>query len=59
MFGPSDSFEPRSKVAPQYKGYAWAPISGVFDNLCEVGVLSYLVYSLFKSFFNGWVDLSP
>ena len=50
MFGPSDRFEPRSKVAPHDKGYAWAPISGVFDKLREVGVLSYLFYPLFKSF---------
>ena len=50
MFGSSDRFKPRSKVAPHDKGYAWAPVSGVFDKFCEVGVLSYLFYLLFKCF---------
>ena len=30
--------------------YTWAPVSGVFDKLHEVGVLSYLFYPLFKCF---------
>ena len=30
--------------------YTWAPVSGVFDKLSEVGVLSYLFYPLFKCF---------
>ena len=30
--------------------YTWAPVSGVFDKLREVGVLSYLFYTLFKYF---------
>ena len=50
MFGLSDRFEPRNKAPPQDKGYAWAPVSGVFDKLREVGVLSYLFYPLFKCF---------
>ena len=32
------------------EGYTWAPILGVFDKLREVGVLSYLFYTLFKCF---------
>ena len=30
--------------------YTWVPISGVFDKLHEVEVLSYLFYTLFKCF---------
>ena len=30
--------------------YTWASVSRVFDKLCEVGVLSYLNYTLFKCF---------
>ena len=30
--------------------YTWAPVSGVFDKFQEVGVLSYLFYTLFKCF---------
>ena len=30
--------------------YMWAPVSGVFDKLGEVGVFSYLVYSCSKCF---------
>ena len=50
MFRPSDRFEPRSKVAPHDKDYAWAPVSGVIGKLHEIGVLSYLLYLLFKCF---------
>ena len=32
----------RRKVVLRDKGYAWAPILGVFNKLHEVGVLSYL-----------------
>ena len=53
MFGSSDRFELRSKVAPHDKGYAWAPVSGVFYKLRELGVLSYLLYLLFKYFVDG------
>ena len=35
------------------RGFVWVPILGVFDKLHEVGVLSYLFYSLFKCFVNG------
>ena len=48
--GPSDFFGPRHKVVLRIKDYTWAPVSGSFDKLHEVGVLSYLSYTLFKWF---------
>ena len=48
--GQSDFFGPRRKVALRGEDYAWAPVLGSFDKLCEVGVLSYLFYPLFKCF---------
>ena len=48
--GPSDSFGPRRKVVLRGEGNAWAPVSWSFDKLREVGVLSYLSYTLFKCF---------
>ena len=56
MFGSSDRFESRSKVAPYDKGYVWALVSGVLDKLREVGVLSYLFYPLFKCVYDALVD---
>ena len=53
MFGPSDRFEPRSKVVLHIEDYTWAPVSGVFDKLREVGVLSYLFYPLFKCVYDA------
>ena len=53
MFGPSDFFGLRSKVVLSIEDYTWAPVSGVFDKLREVGVLSYLFYLLFKCFVNA------
>ena len=50
---PSDFLGPRSKVVLRIENYAWAQVSGVFDKLREVGVLSYLSYTLFKCFVNG------
>ena len=44
VFGSSDRFGPRSKVVLRIEDYTWALVSGVFDKLREVGVLSYLVY---------------
>ena len=41
---------PRRKVVLRSEGFAWVPVSGVFDKLREVGVLSYLFYPLFKCF---------
>ena len=43
-FGSSDFFGPRSKVVLRNEGYAWAPVSRIFDKIREVGVLSYLIY---------------
>ena len=51
------TFEPlvldglRSKVVLRGKGYAWAPIFIEFRQLQEVGIFSYLVYSLSKNHF--------
>ena len=38
VFGPSNRFEPRNKVVLRIEDYTWAPVSGVFDKLREVGV---------------------
>ena len=35
------------------RGLRMVPVLGVFNKLHEVGVLSYLFYSLFKCFVNG------
>ena len=43
--GQSDFFGPRSKVVLHIEDYTWAPVSGVFDKLREIGVLFYLFYS--------------
>ena len=56
-FEPPDFFGPRSKVVLRSEGYTWAPVSGSFDKLLEVGVFSYLIYPFFKCFVNVWVDL--
>ena len=49
----------RRKVVLCGEGNAWAPVSGVFDKFREVGVLSYLSYTLFKCFVDGCVGLRP
>ena len=51
--GSSDFFGARRKVVLHGEGNAWAPVSWSFDKLCEVGVLSYLSYTLFKCFVDG------
>ena len=51
---PSNSGETRGKVDPHCKSYAWVPVLWSLDNLQEVGVFSYLIYSLTMSHFNGW-----
>ena len=51
--GPSDFFGPRSKVVLRSEGFTWVSVFEVFDKLREVGVLSYLFYSLFKCFVTG------
>ena len=43
----------RSKVGLHCKSYVWVSVLGSFDKLREVGVFSYLFYSLAKSHFNG------
>ena len=55
----SDFFGPKRKVVLHIEDYMWAPVSGVFDKLREVGVLSYLFYPLFKCFVNACVGLRP
>ena len=40
----------RRKVVLRGEGNAWALVSWSFEKLREVGVLSYLVYPLFKCF---------
>ena len=51
--GPTNSDETRGKIDPHYKSYAWVPEVWSFEKLREVGVFSYLFYSLAKSHFNG------
>ena len=57
--GPSDSYGARRKLVLRGEGNAWAPVSGSFDKLREVGVLSYLSYTLFKCFVDDSVGLRP
>ena len=42
----SKFFGTRRKVALRSKAYAWAPMLRSFDKLREVGVLSYLSFTL-------------
>ena len=51
--GLSNSGKTRGKVDLHGKGYAWVPLLWSFDKLWEVGVFSYLIYSLAKGHFNG------
>ena len=48
---PSKSFGPRRKAALRREAYAWTPILGSFFKLREVGVLSYLSFTLCLSVF--------
>ena len=48
--GPSKFFGVRRKVVLRDEGNAWTSVSWSFDKLREVGVLSYLSYTLFKCF---------
>ena len=50
---PLDFFGLRRKVALRGEDYAWAPVLESFNKLREVGVLSYLLYLLFKYFIDG------
>ena len=51
--GPTDFVGPRRKVVLRSEGFAWVPVLGIFDKLREVGILSYLSYTLFKYFVDG------
>ena len=46
----SNFFGARRKVALCRENYAWAPVLRSFKKLRDVGVLSYLSYTLFKCF---------
>ena len=41
------------------EGSAWVSVSWSFDKLREVGVLSYMSYTLFKCFVDDSVGLRP
>ena len=57
--GPSEFFGPRRKVALRGEDNAWTAVLGSLDKLREVGVLSYLSYTLFKCFVDDSVGLRP
>ena len=48
---PSEFFKTRSKAALRNEAYAWAPVLRSFDKLREVGVSSYLSFTLCLSVF--------
>ena len=48
---PSEFFGARRKVALHSEAYEWAPILKSFDKLREVGVSSYLSFTLCLSVF--------
>ena len=43
MIGSSNPDEPRGKIDPHCKSYAWIPVLWSFDKLWEVGIFSYLI----------------
>ena len=49
---PPDFFGPKRKVVLRGEGNTLTPVSWSFEKLCEVDVLSYLSYTLFKCFVN-------
>ena len=59
LIRPLEFFGARRKVVLRGEGNAWAPVLGSFDKLREVGVLSYVSYTLFKCFVDDSVDLRP
>ena len=59
LIRPSDFFGVRRKVVLRGEGNAWAPVLRSFKKLHEVGVLSYLSYTLFKCFVDDSVGLRP
>ena len=56
---PSEFFEIRRKVTLRGETYAWASVLRSFDIIREVGVLSYLFYTLFKCFVDVSIGLRP
>ena len=48
---PSELFGPRSKAALCDESFAWASVLRSFDKLREIGVLSYLSFTLCLSVF--------
>ena len=48
---PSEFFRTRRKVALRGETYAWAPVLKSFDKLREIGVSSYLSFTLCLSVF--------
>ena len=56
---PSEFFGTRRKVALRSEAYAWAPVLRSFDKLHEVGVSSYLSYTLFKCFVDVSIGFRP
>ena len=48
--GPSEFVGTRRKVVLRDEGNAWAPVLRSFNKIREVGVSSYLFYTLFKCF---------
>ena len=54
VIDPLNFDETRGKVDPQCRSYVWVPEVWSFEKLREVGVFSYLIYSLTKRHFNGW-----
>ena len=48
---PSESFGPRRKAVLRGAGNAWTPVLRIFDKLREVGVSSYLGFTICLSVF--------
>ena len=46
---PTEVFGARRKAALRGETYAWTPVLGIFDKLREVGVSSYLGFTLYLS----------
>ena len=55
--GPSDFDGARREAVLRSEDNAWTPVLRVFDKLREVGVSSYLFYTLFKCFVDVCVGL--
>ena len=57
--GLSDFIGTRRKMVLRREGFAWVSVIRSFDKLREVGVLSYLSYTLYKCFVDDSVGLRP